>query len=188
MTPEQKTYLEKRYKQFYVKGWDELLIKLKAHGGDMILPENEPESHVQWLLKDGRVFDTTKLLLQVGEPDECHTNTGRIWAQNEQLQLVIGYALFKGEELWRKHSWLWNPNTGELVETTRQAEKYYGVVLQDITAFNFVMEHVPEFCSEEVKSRTKLPRRFVKCHQLALQYIVRRGGAERARQIANNEI
>jgi len=150
MNKEQKTFLKARYKQFYVIGWDELLIKLKRHGGEMIVPMPEPEEHVQQLLKGGRIFDNTKLILEKGESNRCHQNASRLWAENEQLQLVTGYALHQDHsgspaELWRQHSWCWNPNTGKLIETTVPAKKYFGVAMDEFSALRFAINNVPEY-------------------------------------------
>jgi hypothetical protein len=144
MNMKQKQELETRYKQIHVKGWDELLVKLKAYGGEMLNPTPEPEEHVRWLLEDGRLFDNTKLKLQQGEPDSSHKNACRLWAPNAQMRLVTGYAL-DNDEVWKKHSWLWDLSTNELIETTEPFEKYFGVVLTSEQALLFAWPIVPEF-------------------------------------------
>jgi hypothetical protein len=128
MTKQAKQQLRAEYKKLYVKGWDELWIKLKQHGGEMISPQREPEDAVEWMISDGRIFDTTRIKFQIGKIGGCHENSARIWVASEELQLVRGYAL--GGGLWHQHSWLWNPVTGELIETTMQHDKYFGTILE----------------------------------------------------------
>jgi hypothetical protein len=157
MTKEQKAFLETRYKQFYVKGWDELLIKLKAHGGEMIVPMPENELRVLQLLKYGRVFEGVKIKVKKGKPNKCHENASRLWAESEHLQLVRGYALHD-DGLWRQHSWTFDPKTGEIIETTEPATKYFGVVFSDVQAFQYVIENVP---GDDIPK--KVSRRMDKC-------------------------
>lgn len=144
MTNEQKVLLETRYKQFYVKGWDQLLAKLKTYGGEMIVPMPEPERHVKWLLSDGHIFDNSKITLKEGEPHRCHENAARLWAENNQLQLVTGYVL-EYDGLWLQHSWCWNPDSGELIETSKPAKKYFGFVMDELEAFRFATANVPDY-------------------------------------------
>jgi hypothetical protein len=135
--------LKAQYKRHYVKGWDELLSKLKKHGGEMFVPMPEPEEDVQRLLTKGRIFDRTKLKLAPGQPNKCHHNVSRLWAVNAQMQLVTGYSLT--DNLWVQHSWLWDLTTDELIETTDSRDKYFGAVLSEDEAHQFACETVLEF-------------------------------------------
>lgn len=143
MTTKQKHHLEACYKRLYVEGWDELLVKLKAHGGEMLDPMPEPAERVQLLLSGGRAFDRTRFTLRLCEEGNSHMNAGRIWAENSNFLLVTGYALTKA--LWKQHSWVWDPSPGEYIETTQAHEKYFGVVLNDGQAIDFTLANVPEY-------------------------------------------
>jgi len=167
MNKNQSTTLKVRYKQFYVEGWDKLLIKLKKHGGEMIVPMPEPPEHVQWLLDDGRIFDSTKLKLKKGEPRRCHENASWIWAENEQLQLVTGYALDGDDKLWMQHSWVWNPSKGQLIETIVPKKKYFGAALNDVQALKFAFENVPDF-TDPKKIPQPMLKRVLKFHELPM--------------------
>jgi hypothetical protein len=168
VTKEQKTFLTARYKQFYVEGWDELSIKLKKRGGEMIVPLPEPRERVQLLLSSGHIFNTTKLKLQKGEPSNCHGNASRIWAKNKHLQLVTGYALDGDDKLWRQHSWVWNPKNSTLIETTEPFKRYFGAVLTDVQALMFVRGNVPEFRDHKKVPELMLERLF-KLYDLAIE-------------------
>jgi TPR repeat protein len=137
-----KYFLKTEFRRQYVEGWNELLIKLKAQGGEMMVPLYEPASHVQWMLEEGRTFDSTKLRLDKGDPNFCHQNVVKLWAKSEELQICKGYGL--DGELWHQHSWLWNPSTGEMIETTAPFDKYFGSVLNDFQTLQFVTDLVPE--------------------------------------------
>jgi hypothetical protein len=100
---ERKAFLNTQYKKYYVKGWDELQIKLMQHGGEAMLPTHETEDNMQLILNEGRIFDNSKLMLEQGTLRECHQNACRLWAKNNHLQLVRGYALYK-DLLWIQHS------------------------------------------------------------------------------------
>ena len=145
MDKTQLAFLEARFTQFYVQGWDELLAKLKSHGGKMLVPMPEPAEHVQWLLNDGRIFNTSNLKLQLGEEGRCHENASRIWAEAEGLHLVTGYALDLDGELWSLHSWVWDPATDAIIETTEARKQYFGVVLNDNQALKFTFENVENY-------------------------------------------
>ncbi len=141
MNKRKKAFLKAQYKKLYVRGWDELLVKLKEHGGEMILPQPEPEEDVQRLLNKGRIFDRAKLKLALGQPNKCHHNVSHLWAANLQMQLVTGYSL--SDKLWCQHSWLWDLSTDELIETTAEPrEKYFGAVLTEEEAHRFAWETV----------------------------------------------
>ena len=92
---------------------------------------------VRWIITNGRIFDTTKIKFQTGKIGGSHENSARIWVASDNLQLVRGYALCDGE-LWHQHSWLWNPSTGELIETTMQYDKYFGTILENAQLLFFI--------------------------------------------------
>ena len=133
--------MEAEYKKLYVKGWDKLLTKLKQYGGVMINPQPEAEEQVKGLINEGRIFDASKLRFQLGKIGGCHENSFRTWAETVELQLVRGYAL--DGEYWNQHSWLWNPGTGEMIETTLQYEKYFGVVADGYLALELIDLLIP---------------------------------------------
>lgn len=121
------------HKSFYVEGWDKLVKKLTAHGGEMQETMPEAPEQMKPLLSGGRIFNSSKVQVQPGDPESGIVNMIELWTTNKHLQFVSGYAL--RDELWRRHSWLWNPRTEELLEFTSAAEKYFGVVWSDCQAF-----------------------------------------------------
>lgn len=143
MTKRQKKLWETRYKKLHVEGWDELLNRLKALGGEMFIPMPQSPGAVQHLLKEGRSFDAVKLRHRKDKTGDCHANTCRIWTNCEDLQLVTGYALIN--KLWLQHIWLWNPTKSKLVDVKKPAKKYFGVVLSEQQAHKLALANIPEF-------------------------------------------
>jgi hypothetical protein len=138
-------------KPSYVKNITKLSNILKPYGGEKIMPLVEPKNLLEWLVKDGRFFDTTKLKLKKGEKNRCHSNSAKLWAKNKDLQLVNGCTLDKGSDLWVEHTWLWNPLTGELIETTNRRHIYFGVVLNELTGCYSAARDVPELLASAKK-------------------------------------
>ena len=143
MTKEHLERLEALWKVRFVKGWDRLLTLLKQHGGEMMVPQKEPEEHVQWLLEKGRIYDTGKLKFVPGGTSNSHENAGLMWANDKQLQIVTGYVLSLDGELWSQCSWLFNLATGEMIVTTGPGTKYFGVELDETQALKFAFENNP---------------------------------------------
>lgn len=133
-------------------------------------------------LRDGRIFDTTKLKLEKGAANSCHENAARLWVANEQVKIVTGFALHDQDEMWRRHSWVWNPTTGELTETTARARKYFGVVLSELQAHGFALENVKEF-----NDPSQYPPRIRKGFDKLVELLDKVGEAKLEEMLKSNE-
>ena len=66
---------------------------------------------------------------------DCHANSARFWEKNKDTcKLVTGYALLR--TAWISHTWVIT-NKKQIVDSGLQADKYYGVILDDIQAEQF---------------------------------------------------
>ena len=125
----QVIFLNRRFKLWYVPGWKTLLKKLKTMGGKMLVPQPEPIWQVNRMIEEGQQFPTAGIVLRRKEGSACHRNSSLIWLQRPDLQLVTGYAL--SGDLWRQHTWLWDPKSKNIIETTVVFTKYFGFILTD---------------------------------------------------------
>jgi len=87
-------------------------------------------SHLRWLLLRFRG-------VALGRRSECHGNASRIWLDGRVAMIGTGYAL-SGDGLWRQHSWGLTRRE-EVVETTEQRLRYYGLALGDSLALDFAV-------------------------------------------------
>ena len=158
MTKRQREFFEKRFKQLYVEGWDRLQVKLKEHGGEMLVPVDQSPDMVRLLLERGHGFDSAAVVHRPGEASQCHKNALKAWGEDESVQVVMGYGLSE-DGLWRQHSWLWDPVNNQIIETTVPRVKYFGVVLTDIQAFTVFQQCVHATIYDKAADR------FFKCAQ-----------------------
>lgn len=64
-------------------------------------------------------------------PNECHGNSASLWkkvGRDNGWKVVTGYGL-GADGLWEPHSWLIDPKTKTIKETTVSRKAYFGVVL-----------------------------------------------------------
>jgi len=131
MTPEQKTFLNRRFrdaasKQPELKRLKALLLRL---GGDFIVaPPRQPDQHVPSLLEQG-FLTSGPITLRVMKSSSCHENVASVWTKRRFgiVGIATGYAL-SGDGLWRQHSW--GIMRESILETTETRLKYFGIVLQ----------------------------------------------------------
>ena len=130
MTPEQKTFLNRRFrdavgKQPELKRLRKMLLRL---GGDCVVAPRKPDQDVPMLLEQG-FLTSGPATLKVMKSSSCHQNVAFVWT-NRKFGIVgvaTGYAL-SGDGLWRQHSW--GILRDGVLETTKTRRKYFGVVLQ----------------------------------------------------------
>jgi hypothetical protein len=130
MTPEQKTFLNRRFrdavgKQPELKRLRKMLLRL---GGDCVVAPRKPDQDVPMLLEQG-FLTSGPTTLKVMKSSSCHQNVAFVWT-NRKFGIVgvaTGYAL-SGDGLWRQHSW--GILRDGVLETTKTRRKYFGVVLQ----------------------------------------------------------
>jgi hypothetical protein len=126
---EQRIFFEKRTKEATdSKPWlSNLHEKLLSMGGSNVVLWNgsNEEEFVKLLLEDGHLYSVKNIGLRKGEENNCHENAQR-WAKQrpDWFNYATGYALAK--EIWRPHSWLFNPKKQRVTETTVKQEKYFG--------------------------------------------------------------
>jgi hypothetical protein len=106
-----------------------------------VVPEHMLRKHMKGLLTNGRIFDTAKLTLQKGKYNKCILDVVTLWAKSERLKVVKGFRL--DGELWNPHHWLWNPTTGELIETATAAKAYFGEVVDDGSVYMLLNPYFP---------------------------------------------
>ena len=102
----------------------EKLLRIGGSGVVLWNGSNE-KAFVECLLEYGDVYSTQKIGFRKGAANLCHENTRR-WAKQRPnwYNYATGYAL--SGQIWRPHSWLFNPKKNRVLETTVQQEKYFG--------------------------------------------------------------
>ena len=130
MTPEQKAFLNRRFreavsKQPELRQLKTLLIRL---GGDFLVAPPKPDQDVPMLLQQG--FLTSGPILQkIMKSSSCHRNVAAVWKKKRFgiVGIATGYGL-SDDGLWRQHSW--GILRDGVLETTQTRLKYFGIVLQ----------------------------------------------------------
>jgi hypothetical protein len=130
MDAEQQKFFETKTKEVTVsKPWlIPLREKLLAIGGSGVVLWNgsNEKAFVECLLEHGDVYTTQRIGFRKGAVNLCHENARR-WAEQrpDWYNYATGYALSR--EIWRPHSWLFNPKKNRILETTVRQEQYFGV-------------------------------------------------------------
>jgi hypothetical protein len=144
MTPEQKTFLSRRFRVAVGKQPELKLLRtlLLRFGGEFVVAPPKPDQDVPVLLEQG--FITAGLItLKVMKSNSCHQNVAAVWTKQKFgiVGIATGYAL-SDDGLWRQHSW--GILRGGVLETTEQRLKYFGIVLQGKRADFFAANNPPD--------------------------------------------
>ena len=100
----------------------------------------QPESQIDRLLEEGRLFSNEGRRLVEGEPHRCHANAARLWYESRgKVRIATGY--WRSGELWGAHSW--GMEDGKIVETTWFSDDYFGIVLDEIDSLRSAVADVP---------------------------------------------
>jgi hypothetical protein len=137
MTPEQKKFLEGRFRK--AAGEQPELKRLKLlllrFGGTFIVAPPKADPDIPMLLESGFLMNgpvTTKLM----RASLCHQNVAAIWRRRKPkiVAIATGYALSE-DGLWRQHSW--GILHEGVLETTEERAKYFGILLRSAEADHF---------------------------------------------------
>jgi len=134
VTKEQRDYIQKGLRKY--PELKQLRKKLLSIGGEEIVPREEPD--LSKIIKRGKLFKG-KVKLTKLRMISCHTNAAELYA-TKGYKIVTGWAL-SNDGLWRQHSWCID-SKNNIVETTKNRKKYFGVVLMQEEAKKFYHENV----------------------------------------------
>ena len=120
-----------------------LALALTAFGGQRacIAPFEED---LDKIMRRGRLLCGKSPKIMRGLPSRCHANVSRLYETRPGAFLLsTGYAL-STDGMWRQHSWGFclERRTAQLVETTVSRIAYFGYVMSDAEARNFVDENL----------------------------------------------
>lgn len=90
------------------------------------------DEYLRRVLKKGKLWPVSGLLLRAGEPNSCHLNSSKLFAKSPRTyRIVTGFYLDNREErpIWRPHTWLWDLKRKRIVETIIPATHYFGILL-----------------------------------------------------------
>lgn len=136
----------------YASDESEIMRRLLDFGGYAVVMAWH-ESDAEAILERGQLWYGDRIIMQKGEPSQCHTNSAMLWEANksrtlegpyrEELALATGYAMSE-DGLWRQHSWcvLRTPARVKVVETTVLKVAYYGFVMTHAEAERFAERSV----------------------------------------------
>lgn len=112
--------------------------KLLSISGDEVVPSKEPD--LDKMSNRGKVIKPHNVIYMDGRSNHCHENSAYLYRDNPSVtEIGTGWAL-SDDGLWRQHSWAMRGS--ELVETTVKRTKYYGVLLSDKEAEEFVNKNI----------------------------------------------
>jgi len=137
LSKDQAEFLKGRFQKWESAQSDavELRSKLLVIGGlEIVAPPNNFEPDITLLLQAGAEQTGERRLIRM-EDNSCHQNAAQLYLQANRPGFGIGtgYALDGG--LWRQHSWAVDAEV--IVETTVEAERYFGIVLYGDDAKRF---------------------------------------------------
>lgn len=115
-----------------------LVRRLLSIGGNSVcVAFEEPSWWSRILAERGESLSKCKVILQKGEPSNCHRNSAKLWRRNKNK-----YVLFKGyglseDGMWRQHWWLVRKDDGQIIETTTVRKIYFGIGYSSMSAESF---------------------------------------------------
>lgn len=131
-----------KLKQKWKSGeYDDLLSlrqELLSVSGAEMVPAREPD--LDAMVTKGSVIEPTNIVIIEGQTSECHQNSALLYQNNKSVtEIGTGWALSE-DGLWRQHSWVMK--NSELIETTIKRTKYYGILLKNTEAEEFVSKNL----------------------------------------------
>lgn len=116
--------------------------KILTFGGEEVcLPRTEDD--LDAIESDSQFWYGHNVMLRKGQPSHCHQNIACQYLGNpKHLKICTGYAL-TDDGIWRQHTWglfTYKTKPDLIVESTIPRLAYYGVVLTDEQAKQFVRE------------------------------------------------
>jgi hypothetical protein len=112
--------------------------KLLSISGTEVVPSKEPD--IDLLLNQGDIIDPIEIININMQDSQCHRNSRILYLDDPAVtEIGTGWAL-SGDGLWRQHSWAMRGD--EIVETTNNREKYYGVLLKDDALDEFLKMNI----------------------------------------------
>ena len=137
MTPEQKAFLNKRFREAVkdqpeLKRLKSILLRI---GGIFLVPPPKLDGDVPALFESGFVT-SGPITLKNMKSSSCHQNVAALWIHRKAgiVAIATGYALSE-DGLWRQHSW--GILRDGILETTEPRTRYFGLVLQGERADHF---------------------------------------------------
>lgn len=120
----------------------EIILNDKYKLASIVCVSYETSLESDRLIKRGQFFGKTSRLIKRGmETCGCHSNSAYLYKRNpEKYQIITGYAL-SDDLVWRCHSWVVESLKNgkfKVVETTEPRIEYYGYILNDEEALEFV--------------------------------------------------
>lgn len=124
---------------FENNGFNTLKSKLLSFGGTNV---NEVfEEDLTKLLTKGVLFKPSKILVVKMKQSRCHENSACFWGNYtdehgaSDMKIVTGWVL--DNETWYQHTWLYQPKSNRIIETTHKRKLYFGYILSDDEAKEF---------------------------------------------------
>jgi hypothetical protein len=124
----------KHLKTFESYNFNPLKEKLLKYGGERVAETYEED--LDKLLIRGELFEPDEVVVRRMTPSKCHRNCSDVYKKNKNLKIVTGWALLDG--VWTQHTWLYDGEYNEIIETTEWRERYFGFILN--------REESDEFC------------------------------------------
>ena len=124
----------KHLKTFESYNFNPLKEKLLKYGGERVADTHEED--LDKLLTRGELFEPDEVVVRRMTPSKCHRNCSDVYKKNKNLKIVTGWALL--DNVWVQHTWLYDNEYNEIIETTEWRERYFGFILNK--------EESDEFC------------------------------------------
>ena len=128
VTPHQKELFAARLEEFKPaqrRLWKRLEKKLLAEGGDAVVVPLGWDADVPEIIKYGSFIRGMPVKLVRGAASDCHGNAARRWKRYPGRYVIMtGYAL--SDDLWRQHTWLWEPAKQRIVDSFNARDIYFG--------------------------------------------------------------
>lgn len=111
---------------------------LKIGGKETFIEDDDPDFRNYF--QRGVLLDRESDILLIGELCQCHKNSINLWSTNKnKYRMMTGYAM-SSHGNWHQHSWLIDENDN-IIETTAKREKYYGYILTESEAEDFLITY-----------------------------------------------
>ena len=114
----------------------DLCAMLLEIGGTRVAVQFDDAGASEFIARNWQLAETPDLVFRAGEANHCHTNCADAWQSDpSRYRIQTGFALYQG--VWRRHTWLLDQRD-RIIETTLPQEMYFGAILDEDEAIEFV--------------------------------------------------
>lgn len=126
----------KKLKKFVLKNLGGEGFQVDWFLNSELTPEEVSRLMSEGVVSNGRAFKLKRMATR-----RCHTNSATLAEENPNIDIYTGLALSR-DGVWRVHSWVYDNEHENFIETTERRVKYFGYKLNEDEREKFIFQQL----------------------------------------------